>query len=185
MTAAARLVSANVGRTRSVEWQGRTLRTAIWKTPVEGRVATETDRLAGDRQADGRYHGGPRKAVYAYAAEHYAAWRREVPELDLAAWGSFGENLTTEGLLEDDVRVGDLWRIGSAEFEVTQPRTPCSKLAVRFGREDMTALFTASSRFGFYLSIARAGDVGAGDAIERLSTDSQAPTIAERIRRRR
>jgi MOSC domain-containing protein YiiM len=176
-----RVVSVNVGRPREVEWHGQPVTTSIWKAPVAGRVRVGRENLEGDRQADLSVHGGAYKAVYMYPSEHYEAWRREQPGL-LLPWGAFGENLTTEGLLESDVRIGDRLRIGSAEFEVTQPRQPCYKLGVRFGRDDMVKLFLASGRSGFYLSVAREGEVGAGDAIEHFPGDGSGPTIAAVVR---
>jgi MOSC domain-containing protein YiiM len=158
------IVSVNVGRPKTVAWRDRDVRTSIWKTPVVGRVRLQTLNLDGNRQADLRVHGGPRKAVYVYPSEHYPYWRHQLPGVDLP-WGAFGENLTTEGLLEGDVRIGDRVAIGSAELVVTQPRMPCYKLGVRFGDEGMVTRFLASGRSGFYLAVIREGDVAAGDPI--------------------
>ena len=119
-----RLISVNVGRPRDVDWHGRVVQTSIWKSPVKGQVRVTTLNLAGDEQSDLSVHGGPEKAVYVYPSEHYEYWRRELPAADLP-WGAFGENFTTEGLLEADVSIGDRLRAGSAEFLVTQPRVPC------------------------------------------------------------
>ena len=170
-----RVVSVNVGLPRTVLWQGREVTTAIFKKPVEGRVALRATNLEGDRQADPTVHGGPEKAVYAYPVEHYARWRRELPDLELPPQlagiplGSFGENLTVEGLpLEDEIAVGDRYRIGSAELTVTQPRLPCYKLGLRFQRVDMVKRFLASGRTGWYFSVAREGSVAAGDPVELL-----------------
>lgn len=174
-----KVVSVNVGLPREVTTSGPTVITAIFKAAVPGRVRVAGDNLEGDRQADLSVHGGRDKAVYAYPSEHYAAWREELPDADLP-WGAFGENLTTEGLDETGVRVGDRFRIGSAELVVTQPRMPCYKLAVRFGRADMIKRFARSGRSGFYLAIATEGDVGAGDAIVRLGGLEGADTIRER-----
>jgi MOSC domain-containing protein YiiM len=171
-----------VGGPRNIEWQGRTIRTSIFKAPVAGRVRIGRLNVAGDEQSDHRVHGGPDKAVYAYPSEHYAAWRLELPGADLA-WGAFGENLTTEGLLEQEVRLGDRYRIGTAELVVTMPRLPCQKLAARFGRRDMIRLFQESGRSGFYLSVAREGEAGAGDAIARLASDPESPTVADSFAR--
>src|SRR5438552_8126480 len=137
-----RVVSVNVGGPREVEWRGRRVRTSIWKTPVAGRVRVGRLDLEGDEQSDLAVHGGPDKAVYVYPSEHYDDWRRELPGTDLP-WGAFGENLTIQGLLEDGVRIGDRLRAGSAEVSVTQPRMPCYKLGVRFGRDDMVKRFLA------------------------------------------
>ncbi len=173
-----KLVAVSVGRPRDVQWRGRNAQTSIYKTPVSGRVHVTRDNVEGDQQSDLSVHGGPDKAVYGYPAEHYDFWRRELPDADLP-WGAFGENFTTEGLLEDDVWVGDRYRIGTVELVVTQPRMPCNKLAIRFGRPDVVKRFLESRRSGFYLAIAREGDVGAGDAIERLARSETRLSIAD------
>jgi MOSC domain-containing protein YiiM len=178
-----RIVSVNVGLPRRVEYQGRHVRTAIWKSPVHGAVRVGPLSLEGDKQTDLRYHGGLDKAVYAYPSEHYRHWTSEVPELDFP-WGAFGENLTTEGLMESDARVGDCFRVGTAEFRVTEPRMPCYKLGVRFGREDMVMRFFDHGGTGFYLAVVREGEVTAGDAIVVTSRGEGAP-IAEVAARKR
>src|SRR5213078_530292 len=165
---AMRIVSVNIGLPRQVTWRGEAITTGIFKEPVAGRVAVRALNLDGDRQADLTVHGGRDKAVYAYPAEHYAYWRAQLPGVELAH-GAFGENLTTEGLLEDDVHVGDRFRVASAELIATQPRLPCYKLAARFQRADMVKRFLASRRTGFYFAVAREGEVAAGDAIERVA----------------
>src|SRR5262245_50671253 len=124
-----KLISLNVGLPRTVEWQGKMVRTSIWKSPVDGRIRVSKLNLEGDQQSDLSVHGGTDKAVYAYPSEHYPYWRRKVPDRDFP-WGAFGENFTTEGLLEEDVRIGDRFEIGSAEFIVKQPRMPCFKLGI-------------------------------------------------------
>src|SRR2546422_8410495 len=156
-----RVVSANVSLPKTVEWRGRKVTTAIFKEPVEGRVRIRRTGLVGDRQADLSVHGGPTKAVYAYPSEHYPFWRRELGRADLP-WGSFGENLTTEGLDERTLRVGDQLRVGSAVLKVTQPRMPCYKLAIRFGRLDMVRRVLVRRRFGIFLPVPIEGGVGAG-----------------------
>jgi MOSC domain-containing protein YiiM len=173
-----RIVSVNVGRPRTVTWRGRPVTTAIFKEPASGRVAVRRLNLEGDGQADLAVHGGTDKAVYVYPAEHYADWRRELPDVELP-WGMFGENLSVEGLREDDVHVGDRLRVGSAEVVVTQPRLPCYKLGVRFGRDDIVRRFLASGRIGFYLAVAREGDVGAGDPVEILARDPWGLTVGD------
>jgi MOSC domain-containing protein YiiM len=173
-----RIVSVNVGRPRTVTWRGRPVTTGIFKAPVPGRVPVRRLNLEGDGQADLSVHGGTDKAVYVYAAEHYADWRRELADLELP-WGMFGENLTVEGLREDDVWVGDRLRFGSAEGVVTQPRLPCYKLGVRFGRDDIVKRFLASGRTGFYLAVTREGDVGVGDPVEVLGRDPQGITVGD------
>jgi len=176
-----KLVSVNVGLPREVEWRGRTVTTGIFKSPVEGRARVRTLNLDGDRQADLSVHGGPTKAVYVYPGEHYAYWRQELPGVDLPP-GSFGENLTTEGLRETEVRIGDRFRVGSAVVSVTEPRMPCSKLGVKFGRDDMVRRFLASERSGFYFAVVEEGDVAAGDAIEPLERATHEVTVSEIIR---
>ena len=157
------------------------MRTSIFKQPVRGRVHVARLNIDGDEQSDLSVHGGPDKAVYAYPAEHYTAWRRKLPDADLP-WGAFGENLTTEGLLENQVSIGDRYRIGTTELVVTQPRAPCYKLGVRFGRPDMVKLFHESGRSGFYLAVAREGELGAGDTIERVAQDGGGLTVADVVR---
>jgi MOSC domain-containing protein YiiM len=173
-----RLLSVNVGLPREVDWHGRRVRTSIWKSPVQGAVHVSSLNLAGDEQSDLSVHGGREKAVYVYPREHYERWARELPGQQLP-WGAFGENLTTEGLLETDVRIGDRLRIGSAEFVVTQPRMPCFKLGIRFGRDDMVKRFLRSGRSGFYLSVLREGDVAAGQPIELAGRDDHGVTVAD------
>ena len=172
------LVSVNVGLPREVAWHGRVVRTSIWKDPVEGLVQVSSLNLAGDQQSDLSVHGGKEKAVYAYPREHYEYWRRELPATDLA-WGAFGENFTTEGLLEPDIRIGDRIRVGSAEFLVTQPRMPCFKLGVRFGRDDMVKRFLRSGRPGFYLAVIREGEVASGNSLEFVGRDEHGVTVAD------
>ena len=173
-----RVVSVNAGLPREVVWKGRAVRTGIFKDPVEGRVAVRALNLDGDRQADLTVHGGVSKAVYVYPSEHYAYWREELPGVELP-WGMFGENLTTEGLLEGAVGIGDRFRIGSAQVVVTEPRMPCYKLGLRFRRDDVIKRFLASRRTGFYLAVLNEGEVEAGDRVERLSRDPHGVTVAD------
>ena len=173
-----RLISVNVGRPRDVDWHGRVVRTSIWKSPVKGTVRVTTLNLEGDEQSDLSVHGGPEKAVYVYPSEHYDYWRRELPAADLP-WGAFGENLTTEGLLEADVSIGDRLRAGSAEFLVTQPRVPCYKLGIRFGRDDMVKRFLHGGRSGFYLAVLREGEVAAESPCEVAARDRHGVTVAD------
>lgn len=163
-----KIISVNVGLPREVEWKGKVVATGIFKAPVHHRVKVKRLNLAGDRQADLTVHGGEDKAVYAYPTEHYAFWRKDLPEIEWQ-WGMFGENLTIEGLSEESLFVGDKLRIGSAEMMVTQPRLPCFKLGVRFGRADIVRRFLHSRRTGFYLKVLREGEVAAGDTIEWIS----------------
>jgi len=173
-----KLLSINVGLPREVKWRGKVVRTSIFKAPVSGRVRVTRLNVQGDRQSDLSVHGGADKAVYAYPSEHYAFWRNELPDMDFP-WGAFGENLTTEGLLEDKVHVGDRFRAGSAEFTVTQPRMPCFKLAVRFNRPDMVKRFLRSGRTGFYLAVIQEGDIGAGDSLDLVTEDNGHVTVAD------
>jgi MOSC domain-containing protein YiiM len=173
-----KLVSVNTGLPREVDWHGRRVRTSIWKGPVNGRVRVRPLNLDGDQQSDLEVHGGLDKAVYIYPSEYYAYWRRELPAQDLA-WGGFGENFTTEGLLDAHVKVGDRFRIGSATFMVTQPRVPCYKLGIRFGNDRMVKRFLLSGRMGFYVSVVTEGDVAAGDPIALTRQDDEGVTIAD------
>ncbi len=172
------IISVNVGLPREVVWNGAAVQTAIFKEPVDGPVTMSQWNLAGDRQADLTVHGGPEKAVYAYPVEHYEYWKKELPDVTFA-WGRFGENLTTEGLLEDALHIGDRLRIGSATLMVTQPRLPCYKLALRFGRDDMIQRFLASRRSGFYFSVIEAGEVHPGSKIEILSRDPSRVSVSD------
>jgi MOSC domain-containing protein YiiM len=173
-----RLLSINVGLPRDVDWRGKTVRTSIFKSPVLGRVRVTRLNVEGDQQSDLSVHGGTEKAVYAYPSEHYAFWREELPGLDLP-WGAFGENFTTEGLLEGSVRIGDRLRVGSAEFVVTQPRMPCFKLGIRFGRPGMVKRFQRSGKSGFYLAVLQEGEVAAGDSFELIARDEPGVTVTE------
>lgn len=173
-----KVISVNVGLPREVMWKGRTVTTGIFKEPVAGRVRIQRHNLDGDKQADLSVHGGPEKAVYLYPVEHYAYWRNDLPEMELP-WGMFGENLTTEGLVEEAVNIGDRLRVGTAEVVVTQPRMPCQKLAIKFDRSDIIKRFLASGRTGFYLRVLQAGEVGAGDAIEQISRDENNLSVAD------
>jgi MOSC domain-containing protein YiiM len=175
------ILSLNVGLPRRVPWKGRTVTTGIFKQPVVGRIRLRQHNLAGDAQADLSVHGGAYKAVYLYPAEHYPAWRQELPEMELP-WGMFGENFTTEGILESSVRIGDRLRVGGAVVRVTEPRMPCYKLGLRFGRDDILKRFLASGRTGMYLAVEREGEVEAGDTFTLLSRDSHGLTIADMTR---
>ena len=175
---ALKLLSVNVGMPREADWHGKLVRTSIFKSPVLGPVRVATLNLEGDEQSDLTVHGGVHKAVYAYPSEHYSFWREEISGLDLP-WGAFGENFTTEGLLEEGVHIGDRLRVGSAEFIVTQPRMPCYKLGIRFGRPEILKRFLQSGRSGFYLAVLEEGRVTAGDPLEWLTRDEQGVTVAD------
>ena len=173
-----RVLSVNVGLPREVSWRGKPVTTGIFKEPVAGPVPIRTLNLDGDRQADLRVHGGRDKAVYAYPSEFYELWRSERPELAFP-WGQFGENLTTEGLRDEDVSVGDRFRVGTAELIVTQPRLPCFKLGIKMGRDEFVTEFLERGLFGFYLAVAREGEVEAGDPIVALSRDPRGFRVTE------
>jgi MOSC domain-containing protein YiiM len=172
------IISLNVGLPRLVLRNGEPVSTGIFKEPVEGRVMLRTLNLDGDRQSDLSVHGGPEKAVYLSPSEHYEFWKRELPDMDLP-WGMFGENFTSTGLLETEVHIGDRFRIGAAEVMVTQPRMPCYKLGIRFGRADIIKRFLVSERTGFYFSVLKEGEVGAGDRIELLEKNVDGVTVVD------
>jgi len=174
----ARLLAVNVGMPRDVQWEGRTVHTAIWKEPVDGRRFVRRLNVDGDGQGDLAGHGGPNRAVFVYQIESYRYWQQVLGRDDFA-YGQFGENFTVEGLADDEVCVGDRYRIGSAVFEVSQPRVTCYRLGVRMHEPRMPALVVAHHRPGFYLRVLEEGEVGAGDAIERLERGPEAMTVAE------
>jgi MOSC domain-containing protein YiiM len=167
--------SVNVGRPRTVRWQGRDVRSGIWKSPVDGPLRVEGVNFVGDDQADRRVHGGPDKAVYAYGVEDYAWWAESLGEL---APGTFGENLTTAGLDLTGMHIGDRWRVGTAILEVAQPRLPCFKLGIKMGDDHFPGRFEAAGRPGAYLRIIEPGSIQAGDAIELELTSRPAIPIA-------
>jgi MOSC domain-containing protein YiiM len=158
-------------------WNGRKVLTGIFKEPVEGRVTVRRLNLEGDGQADLTVHGGPEMAVYAYPSESYVFWLEQFPEMMLP-WGMFGENLTVEGLREDTVHVGDHFQVGSAHLMVTQPRMPCYKLGMKFGRDDMIERFLKSGLTGFYCAVVKEGEVAAGDPITLLQRDKHQVSIS-------
>jgi MOSC domain-containing protein YiiM len=172
------VVSVNVGLPRVVEWHGRQVQTAIWKEPVDGRVAIRGVNVVGDGQADLRVHGGQDKAVYSYAVEDYAWWSDQVGR-DLGP-GTFGENLTTEGIDLSAAPIGSRWRVGTTRLEIAQPRFPCFKLGIRMGDAGFVKEFEHAARFGAYLRILEEGEVGAGDEIVVVgSGEPGAPTIRD------
>lgn len=172
-----RIVSVNVGRPRTIEWHGRRVRTAIFKDPVEGPVLAADVNLGGDDQADRRVHGGPDKAVYAYAADDYSWWGSQLGEPP--GPGTFGENLTTDGIDLRESRIGDRWHVGEAVFEVAQPREPCFKLGIRMGDAAFVEVFEKARRPGAYLRIVRPGQVAAGDPIAVVPADPPAIRLVE------
>ena len=176
-----RVVSVNVGMPQKVAVAHGTVLTSIFKTPVAQRVAVRRHNIDGDRQSDLTVHGGPYKAVYCYPGEHYDFWKEQLPEFDFRH-GNFGENLTTEGLLEDEVSIGDQFRVGSALLQVTQPRMPCYKLGIRFGRADMVKRFWQSGRAGIYFAVVEEGDVAAGDAIGKVTSAEVQISVGDVVR---
>jgi len=173
-----KLISVNVGLPREIAVDGKIVRTSIWKSPIQGRVHVSTLNLDGDQQSDLSVHGGVDKAVYLYPSEHYSYWRNQLPDAELP-WGAFGENFTSQDILENQIRIGDRIRIGSADFMVTQPRMPCFKLGIRFNRRDMVKRFFESQRTGLYLSVIREGEVKNGDAIEFIEKQETGLTITD------
>ena len=173
-----KILSVNVGLPRKVTWQGKVVTTGIFKEPVNAPVMMRTLNLEGDQQADLTVHGGVNKAVYAYPSEHYGYWRTELPGADLR-WGMFGENFTTEGLLEEATYIGDRFGIGETEVMVTEPRMPCYKLGIKFGRPDIIKRFLASRRTGFYFAVVREGMVGTSDAIKLIGQEQQDISVAD------
>jgi MOSC domain-containing protein YiiM len=183
MTAAPRLLSVNIARAAILASRGRRVATGIFKEPVGGPVRLTGLTLEGDVQVDKRFHGGPDRAAYVYPIEHYPYFREMLKRADLSA-GFFGENFTTEGLLENAVRIGDVLRIGSAVVQVTAPRGPCWKMGQKAGSPAFVRQMLESRRLGFYLRVLEEGDVAAGDAISVEKTDSAAPTVADDIEKR-
>jgi MOSC domain-containing protein YiiM len=173
-----KLISVNVGLPREVTWKGKTIRTGIFKEPLSERVMVRSLNLDGDGQADLTVHGGLDKAVYVYPLEHYEYWRGELPDTELPL-GIFGENFTITGLREGEVNIGDCFHIGNVTLMVTQPRLPCYKLGIRFGRADMVKRFLASRRTGFYFRVLQEGEVGAGDTLELVSRDDNNITVSD------
>jgi len=178
-----KLISVNVGLPRLIEYNGETISTGIFKEPVSGTVKVKKLNLEGDGQADLISHGGWSKAVYAYPQEHYKFWKAELPETDLP-FGIFGENLTTQGLLETEVFIGDKFKIGTAEFIATEPRLPCFKLGIRFGRTDIIRRFQQSGRTGIYLSVVKSGRLQSGDDIKLISRDENKVSVSDLMRLR-
>ena len=175
---AMKLLSINVSLPKEVTGQGKTYSTGIYKVPVEERVKVHSLGLEGDGQADMENHGGIHKAVYGYPFEHYGYWSTQLGRNDFT-FGQFGENLTVQGWLEDDVHIGDMFRIGEVVLEITQPRVPCYKLAVKMGLPEFPKLFATSGRIGFYMRVLAAGEIGVGDAMERMKVDARGVTVRQ------
>ena len=174
-----RVLSVNVGSVRTLEWRGRAITTGIWKQPVSGRIALRGVNFIGDDQADRTVHGGPDKAVYAYAREDYDYWRDE--EQVETSPGLFGDNLTTEGLDLSHAVVGARWSVGSAVLEITQPRLPCFKLGIRLNDSHFPKRFMVARRMGAYLRIVKEGDVGARDAVRVTNTPEHGVTLSDMV----
>lgn len=172
------IISINVGRPRLVIYNGREVSTGIFKQPVTERVAVRALNLDGDRQADLSVHGGPSKAIYGYPSEHYEYWKQQLPEMKLPL-GMFGENFTTVGLFESELNIGDKFRAGTAVVMVTEPRLPCYKLGIRFGRPDIIKRFLASGFTGFYFAVLQEGEVCAGDRIELIERDRSNVSVSD------
>jgi len=176
-----KVLSVNVSRTQPLEWDGRVALTGIFKKPVEGSVRVHSLNLEGDEQADLTVHGGINKAVYAYPFEHYPFWQKRYPQISFVP-GQFGENLTTEGLLETTVHIGDRFQIGSAILVAVQPRLPCFKLAGKFRDKNILTAFTDSRRSGIYFAVEREGELRAGDTIECIHRDPNQFAIDDAMR---
>ena len=173
-----KLLSVNVSLPKEVPYKGKTIRTGIFKEPVPGRVKLRQLNLDGDGQADLVGHGGIYKAVHVYSLENYDYWKRQLGRNDFS-YGQFGENFTVEEMLEDQVHVGDVFRVGTALVEITQPRVPCFKLAMKMQRPDFLKLFMPSERVGFYFRVLEEGEVGAGDVLERVKVGPEQMTVRE------
>ena len=173
-----RLLSVSVGLPRDIAWQGKTVHTAIWKTPVEGRRMVRRLNIAGDGQGDLAGHGGEHRAVFVYQIASYRYWQSELGRSDFVH-GQFGENFTVEGLSDQEVCIGDRYRIGGALFEVTQPRVTCYRVGIRMNEPRMPALLVARGRPGFYLRVLEEGDVGAGDEIVKVAAAPERMSVSE------
>ena len=173
-----KLLSVNVSQPKEVSYNGERIKTGIFKEPVSGRTMMRRLNLDGDGQGDPSVHGGVHKAVYVYPMEHYDYWKHELGRKDLT-YGQFGENLTVEGLLEETVHIGDVFRVGEALVEVSQPRVPCFKLGIKMRNPRIVKPFLASERVGFYVRVLEEGEVGAGDAIERTKVGEGQMTVKE------
>jgi MOSC domain-containing protein YiiM len=176
-----KILSVNISLPKEVDFEGQKVTTGIFKKSIDGRIMLRTLNLDGDKQADLTVHGGPDKAVYAYPIEHYEFWRKVYPDMEMPN-GMFGENFTIEGLMESEVSVGDSFEIGSSKVIATQPRMPCYKLGVKFGRMDVLKKFLASGRSGIYFKVLEEGEVGAGDPIIQIKKDRIRVGITDIVR---
>jgi len=173
-----KIISLNVGLPRQFDYHGRDVTTSIFKSAVDGPRLLRRMNIDGDCQSDLSVHGGKNKAVYAYPSEHYDYWREQLPDYEFT-WGNFGENFTTEGLLEENAWIGDQFRVGEATVKVVQPRLPCFKLGLRFDRPDMVKRFLLSRRSGVYFSVVEEGMVKSGDTFERIHEDQRRISVAD------
>ncbi len=176
-----RVISVNVGLPHRIVYNDQIVTTSIFKDSVDKRIKLGKMNLDGDKQSDLTVHGGLDKAVYSYPIEHYDYWKKQYPQTDIS-WGIFGENLTTEGLIEYSVNIGNQYQIGSSKLLVTQPRMPCYKLGVRFGRMDIVKRFMTSLRSGIYFKVIQEGEVGCGDEIELVYLDKNNVTVDDIVR---
>src|ERR1700691_3612575 len=172
------VVSVNVGLPRDVEWQGKLVHTGIWKKPVTGRVMARRLNLDGDGQGDLAGHGGENRAVMVYQLASYRYWQQQLQRQDFE-YGQFGENLTVDGLADDEVCIGDRYRIGGALFEVTQPRVTCYRVGIRMNNPQMPALLVSHKRPGFYCRVLEEGEIGAGDEIVKVAEGAERVTVQE------
>lgn len=173
-----KLLSVNVSLPKEVPYMGKTTTTGIFKEPVRGRVMLRTLNLDGDGQADLKAHGGTYKAAYVYSIENYDYWKRELGRPDFS-FGQFGENFTVEGMPDDAIHIGDVFRVGTALVEVTQPRVPCFKLGIRMGLPEFPKMFLASGRTGFYLRVLEEGEIGGGDVFEQVTAEPESMTVRQ------
>ena len=171
-----KLISVNVGLPTKVKFGNEIVTTGIFKNPVFKRINLKKLNLEGDRQADLSVHGGPDKAVYSYPSEYYSFWKKDFPDISFN-WGMFGENLTTEDLFESNVNIGDTFQIGSSQVVATQPRMPCYKLGVKFGRMDIIKKFLESGKSGIYFKVVKEGEIGVDDPIKLIKKDKNDITI--------
>lgn len=176
-----KVISVNVGLPRQIVYNKQKVTTSIFKDPVRERVKLFEMNLDGDKQSDLTVHGGVDKAVYSYPVEHYDYWKKQYPEINMP-FGMFGENLTTEGLLEDSVNIGDQFQIGSSKLIATQPRMPCYKLGIKFGRMDIIKRFMESLRPGIYFKVLQEGEIGPGDKIELINIDDNKVKVNDIVR---
>ncbi len=172
------LLSVNVGMPKDVPWQGRTVHTGVWKLPVDGPAMVRRLNIDGDGQGDKNGHGGEQRAVLVYQIQSYRHWERHLRRGDFG-YGQFGENLTVDGMADDEVCIGDRYRIGEAEFEVTQPRVTCYRVGMRVGEPELPALLVSHHRPGFYMRVIREGRIAAGDPVIKISTGPGSLTVAD------